>query len=225
MKAKIVALCLLFGISLGANAQFGGLGGLLGGGKSSGGADPAAVEKFTVDAILVNKTVSSALLQITAALSDKEKIAAVKESFDKLNATTDPKEQGAIMGTIYKTHLAATTDLLKSEEAKARLKNLSPEMQKKVARALLNVGIAALRFKPMLDNGNSMVQSIGSNPALLAKLPVIKESISLLAEAGAKVPELVSLGFSMMKTVNVDPGNPTAESKFEPITELAVPES
>jgi hypothetical protein len=231
MKRKIFAMLVLMGVSIGAQAQFGGLGGMmgglggmLGGRTAGGGADSSAIEKFTVDAFLINRTVSFALLQISAALGDKENIAAVKESFDKLNATTDPKDQGAVIGSIQKTYLAEAGNLLKSGEAKAKMEKLSPEMQQKVAKSLLAVGIAALRVKPMLESGSGIMQSIMTNPAQLAKLPLLKESLSLLAEVAPKMPDLITTGFAMMKSVNVNPGNPTADAKLEPITELAVPE-
>lgn len=225
MKQKIIALLMLLGMSMGAQAQFGGLGGKLGlGGGGGGGSDPAAIEKFTADALLINRAVTYSTLQIKAALGDKQNLATVKESIEKMNKATDPQEQNAVMGTIMKTELADSIDLLKSKEGKERMAQLSPDMQKKVAKSLFSVGVAALRVKPMMDNGQKAVQSMASNPAMLAKVGLVKGSLSLLADAAPKLPDLVSTGFAMMKDVKVDPGNPTADAELKIENNISIPD-
>lgn len=223
MKQKILAILMMFGMSMSAHAQFGGLGGMLGGGGGGGGGvDSAAVEKFTADAVLISKAVTYAALQIQAALGDKQKIETLKESISKMGST-NPQEQNAVMGTIIKTQLAESIDLLKSAEGKARMEQLSPEMKQKVAKSLFSVGIAALRVKPLMDNGSKMVQGMASNPTLLSKVGMVKESLSLLSDAAPKLPDLVSTGFALMKEVKVNPGNPTADAKLEVDTQVQIP--
>jgi hypothetical protein len=220
MIRKVLSFALLLSVTFSAHAQFGGLGGMLGGNRSGGSApDNASVEKFTLDALIINKAVTSALLQVQAALAKKEDMARIKEVVAKYSTTTDTRELGAVMGSVIKSDMASTLDVMKSQEGQARLAKLSPEMQQKVATSILNVAIASLRIKPMMDNGSNMMQSIGSNPMLLTKLPLIKDSLSLMADSAPKLPELISVGFSMLKTVKIDPGNPTAASK---IVEAAV---
>jgi hypothetical protein len=226
MKQKFLVMLMMLGISINAQAQLGGLGGMLGliGGGGGGGVDSNAVERFTVDAFLINKSVTYAALQIQAALGDKQKIAALKESIDKMNSSTDPQEQNALMGTIQKSQLAGAIDLLKSTDGKARMEQLSPEMKEKVAKSLFAVGVSALRIKPLMDNGSKMPQAMASNPMLLPKLVLVKESLVLLADAAPKLPDLVSTGFALMKDVKVNPGNPTAESKLEVDTNIMIPD-
>jgi hypothetical protein len=225
MKQKIVAILLMFGMSMSAQAQFGGLGGMLGGGGggSGGGVDSAAVEKFSVDAVLISKAVTYATLQIQAALGDKNEVETLKERISKMNSTTDPKEQNALMGTIIKSQLSASIDLLKSAEGKARMEQLSPQMKEKVAKSLFSVGIAALRVKPLIDNGSKMVQGMASNPTLLSKVGLVKDSLTLLGDAAPKIPELVSTGFALMREVKVNPGNPTADAKLEIDSSIEIP--
>jgi hypothetical protein len=213
MKTKLIGFVLAAATSFAANAQLPDL--KLGGGKG-GGADPAAIEKFTADANLINKTVFYAVMQIQLALRDKTEIAAQKESVEKMNASTDPQEQNALMGTQMKTELAATTDLMKSKEGKERMEKLSPEMKQKVAKSIFSIGVAALRIQPMIDNGKKAVDGIMANPAMLSKAGLIKDSLQLLAQAAPKLPELVSVGYSMLKDVKVDPGSPTNDSKLVP---------
>jgi len=226
MKQKIAAILIMFGMSISAHAQLGGLGSMLGGGGGGGGGvDSAAVEKFTVDAVLISKAVTYAALQIQAALGDKQKIETLKESISKMNGTTNPQEQNALMGTIIKSSLADSIDLMKSAEGKARMEKLSPEMKEKVAKSLLSVGIAALRVKPLMDNGTKMVQGMASNPTLLSKVGLVKESLTLLGDAAPKLPDLVSTGFALMKEVKVNPGNPTADAKLAVDTSIQIPEN
>lgn len=102
MKNKLMALFLAFGMASSANAQFGGLGGMMGGSKTSGGDVGAMAEEFNRDASAINEVVTYSLIQIVAALGDKQQIAAVKAVNDNLSKTTDPKEKGSIQGTAIK---------------------------------------------------------------------------------------------------------------------------
>ena len=132
MKQKLLGLILLLGVSLSANAQFGGLLGGKPAAGGGGGADPAAIEKFTVDAALINKAITYASLQIIAALGDKNNLAGIKQSLEKMNSS-DPKDQNAVMGTVLKTDLAASIDMLKSKEGKDSLLSLNSQRKSSIS--------------------------------------------------------------------------------------------
>jgi hypothetical protein len=141
-----------------------------------------------------------------------------------MNGTTNPQEQNALMGTILKSQLSESVDLLKSAEGKERMEKLSPEMKEKVDKSIFSVGIAALRVKPLMDNVSNMVQGMASNPTLLSKVGLVKESLSLLGDAAPKLPDLVSTDFALMKEVKVNPGNPSADAKLEVDTSVKIPD-
>lgn len=225
MKNKIIALFIALGAVSSANAQFGGLGGMLDGGKSSGGGDVGAMaDEFNRDASAINEVVSYSLLQIVAALGDKTQIANVKAVADNLNKTTDPKEKGSIQGTTVKDTAAVAETLLKSADAKAKVEKMAPEMQQKVAKSIFAVGVASLRIPAMMDKGKKIIEGVGSNPMNISKALPVKDGMAVFAAALPKMPSILTTGLQLMRDVKVDPGNPAADSKLEADKNLMVPE-
>lgn len=224
MKSKFFALFLALGLVTSAHAQFGGLGALTGGSKSSSGDVGPMIEEFNKDSALINQAVSSSLIQIVAALGDKEQIAKVKTHSDGLSKTTDAKEQGSIRGTVIKEQAAVAQELLKSADAKAKMAKLTPEMQQKVAKSIFQVGIAALRIPGLTDKGKKIIEGVGSNPMNLGKIGPVKDGLSMFGDAAPKLPAIVSTGLKLMRDVKMDPGTPTADSKFENV-DLTFPPS
>ena len=224
MKKKILAMMIAVGVISSAHAQFGNIGGMLGGGKSSGGGDVSVmVDEFNKDSSMVNEAVTYSLIQIVAALGDKRQIAAVKAISDNLTKTTDPKERGSIQGTAIKEQATVAQELLKSQEAKAKVEKLSPEMQKKVSKSIFAVGIAALRIPGMMDKGRKIMEGVGSNPMAISSALPVKEGMSVFADAMPKMPTIVSTGLSLMRDVKMDPGNPTIDAKLEVDKSLTIP--
>lgn len=217
MKSKILTVMLALVVSTSAHAQFGGLGGLMGGSKGGGGGDVGAqVLEFNEEANLISKTVAFALIQIVGALGDKTKIADIKVVNESLSKSTDTKEIGAISGSIIKSNFAEADQLLKSNDAKAKMESLSPEMQKKVAQSIFAVGVAALRMPAAIDKGKSIVAGVGANPMNITKVLPVKDGLSLYADVLPKLPTLVSTGLKLMSDVKVEAGNPTADAKLAP---------
>ena len=219
MKSKILTLMLALVVSTSANAQFGSLGGLmggLGGAKDGGGDVGAQVLVFNEEAALINKTVAFALIQIVGALGDKTKIADIKAVNDSLSKSTDTKEIGAISGSVIKSNFAEADELLKSKDAKAKMENLSPEMQKKVAQSIFAVGVAALRMPGAIDRGKSIIAGVGANPMNIAKVLPVKDGLSMYGDVLPKLPTFVSTGLQLMRDVKVEAGNPTADAKLVP---------
>jgi hypothetical protein len=218
MKSKVFALVLALGLVPAAHAQFGGLSALTGGAKSSSGDVGPMIEEFNKDSILINQAVSASLIQIVAALGDKTQIAAVKTITESLSKATEPKEQNAIRGTAIKDQAAVAQELLKAADAKTKVEKLTPEMQQKVAQSIFQVGIAALRIPGMTDKGKKIIEGVGSNPMNMGKISPIKDGLAMFADAGPKLPTIVSTGLKLMRDVKVNPGNPTVDAKLESFT-------
>lgn len=225
MKSKLIALLMVLGVATSAHAQFGGLGGMLGGAKGGGGGDTGAlVEEFNRDATLINEAVSYSLIQIIAALGNKEQIAAVRVINDNLKKTTDPKEKGSIQGTVLKDKTAEAEELLKNKESADKIAKMAPEMQKKVAQSIFAVGIAALKIPDMVAKGQQIIQGVGANPMNITKVLPVKDGLTVFAAALPKMPTLVSTGLKLMRDAKVDPGTPTKDSKLEANAEVSIPE-
>lgn len=228
MKNKIIALFIALGAVSSSNAQLGGLGGMLGGmlggGKSGGGDVGAMAEEFNRDASAINEVVAYSLIQIVAALGDKQQIAAVKAVNDNLAKATDPKEKGSIQGTAIKEQAAIADELLKSDQAKAKVEKMAPEMQQKVAKSIFAVGVASLRIPVMLDKGKRIMEGVGSNPMNITKALPVKDGMAVFFDALPKMPSILTTGLKLMRDVKVDPGNPAADSKIEPDKNVNFPE-
>lgn len=227
MKNKIIALFIALGAVSSANAQLGGLGGLggmLGGSRSGGGDVGAMADEFNRDASAINEVVTYSLIQIVAALGDKQQIAAVKAVNDNLAKTTDPKEKGSIQGTAIKEQAAIADELLKSDQAKAKVEKMEPEMQQKVAKSIFAVGVASLRIPVMMDKGRKIIEGVGSNPMNITKAIPVKDGMAVFIAALPKMPSILTTGLKLMRDVKVDPGNPAADSKIEPDKSVAFPE-
>lgn len=223
MKRQFLCALAALSLSVSAHAQFGGL---LGGARGGGGGDTGAlIDRFNADSALINRAVAHALAQIVVALGTKEQSASVQKVFEESTKKTDAKEAGALQGTIIKTNGAIAQEAMAAKDAKEKLEKLSPEIQKKVAESIFAVGVASLKIPGVLDTGKKIIEGVGSNPMMIARLPAVKDGISLLADAAPKLAPLVSTGFSLMREVKVDPGNPTASAELRPPSGgLAVPE-
>lgn len=190
------------------------------GGKPAGGGGgdiSTQIDSFNTNAGLINGAVSFSLVQIVAALGDKEQIATVKTQADNLGKATDAKEKGAAQGSIIKTTAGVAAELLNSKDAKAKMEKLSPEMQQKVAKSLFAVGVAALQLPGAIDQGKKIMQEAGSNPMNITKVMPVKDGLSMFADALPKLPSLVSTGFKLMRDVKVEPGNPSVDAKLKAV--------
>jgi hypothetical protein len=225
VKRLVIAITIAAAAVLPAQAQLGNLGGMLGGGaKSSGGDISAMVGEFVKDNALIRDAVSYSLMQIVAALGDKQQIAVVKARSDSLAKTTDAKEIGSIQGQLITEQSVIAQQLLESKEARARIEKLSPAMQAKVGQSILAVGVASLRIPGMMDKGKRVMEGVGSNPMNISKVAPVKDGIGMFADSAPKIAKIASTGYELMKAVKVDPGKPTLEAKLEPNKEVAFPE-
>jgi hypothetical protein len=215
MKKLICILCIFCGIATSASAQF-SLPGGLGGGKSSGGGEDVGVlvEKFNTQNFLISKVVAFSLEQIIGALGDKETIAQERAKYESIEKETNPQEKAKKEGQLIKDSAAQAQKLLDSNESKEKIKNMSPEMQKKVSKAILSVGIAGLQIPGMIDTGKKAIEAAGSNPMQLPKVLPLKDGVAVFIDTLPKIVKIASTGFSLLKDVKVKADSPTADAKL-----------
>jgi len=217
-------------LSMDGYAQLGGLGALKGGSKTeskneSGGNAAERADKFVADATVIREAVVYSLIQINAALGDKNQIAIARKQAESLAAETKPKELAAKQGTAIKDLSAEADRILKNAETEQKIKSLSPEMQKRVAQSLLAVGIAALKLPDTLEAGQALVSELSGNMmANMSRLGPLKDGLKTLGETAPKLPPLVSTGFKLMQSAKVDAGSPTKDAELKPNKEIVFPE-
>jgi hypothetical protein len=223
MKRKFLVLMLSLGVVGSAHAQFGAL---LGGAKGGGGGGDvsALVDEFNRDSVLIREAVTYSLIQIVAALGDKQQIAEVRAKNDSLSKTTDPKEAGSLQGQAVTQLSVVVQQLLDSADAKQKMEKLSPEMQKKVGQSILAVGIAGLRIPGMLDKGQRAIEGVGANPMMVTKIVPVKDGVAIFAETLPKLTKIASTGLALMRDVKMEAGTPTADAKLVVDKNVSIPE-
>lgn len=209
----MVAATLSLGSATPVFAQFGGLlGGTKGVSTGSGNID-ADVKTFTEKSSVVNKYAAQALVAINAAYSSDEERANAMAKLEKLNATTDPKEQNALVAEINKTEGAKVAQLAESKDLDEKTKKLDQAKQKMVGTAVANYLIAGARSVDLVKSGQGMMQSAASNPLSLPKLANVKDAIPLLNDAITNAAKVLPKFMDVLKGAKVDVPKVAADSK------------
>lgn len=226
MKLKLIAIAIALGAVSSAHAQFGlpKIGGGASSEKSAGGDVSVQIDGFNTDAVIINKTVSMALLQLKAAFDKKVDMAAIQKSAESITKATEAKEVAALASPIIKDEATKMKEQLSDAEAKKRIAELSPEMKKIVATALVNVGVASLKMPDMVDKGKGIIQNVSTNPMMAPKLLPVKDGVALFGDTLPKLPSLVSAGLNLLKEAKVDAATPTKDAKLTAATSITFPE-
>ena len=187
-----VALISLF--STPTFAQFGGLGGLIGGGKSSGGSDPA---KLKADLISYTETSSLVIARVSDALGLKEQAAKANQLALDIKAGKTGLKDG--VSQVQELSNALQKDI-KDRESQGQ--KLDAAQQGKVMEALLGFLIAWPMGKQIIDGVKSidktailqysdLIESVTLLPNLITGfIGMLNAGISLLSFSGADTTNL-----------------------------------
>jgi hypothetical protein len=181
-RAVIVAITLLAANA--AHAQFGALGGLVGGSKSaaSSGDLGADVNNFVTKSAALSAMTSVSLTAINSAFASDEEIAAKRAAIAAINQITDPKEKDAKHAALYESESAEAKRRLSSGEMEKKIGGLDSAKKKQIGDAILNFGIGTLQAVELTKSGQSLMQQAGSNPMNLPKLIPVKNAIPMLGK-------------------------------------------
>lgn len=217
IHAVMIATAVSLSTATPAMAQLGGLGGMLGGVKTGSATGSGNVEAdaktFTEKSSVVNKFAAQALVAISAAYSSDEERANAQAKLEKLNATTDPKEQNALVADINKTEGAKVAQLAESKDLGDKTKNLDQAKQKLVGTAVANYLIAGARAVDLTKSGQGMLQSAASNPMALPKLATVKEALPLLSDAASNAAKVLPKFVDVLRGAKVEVPKVSADSK------------
>lgn len=218
MKRNLAALFFVAILSTGAQAQF-GLPSLGGGSSNSNSGDIGAqVETFNKDANLFAQAMRASLVQINGAIGSDTQRAAAKAQMENITKGTNTQEEQARAGTYAKDSISETTALFASAEAKQRMDNLTPEIQKLVVDAYVQAIIAGTKIPAAVNSGKKILEGIGSNPMNISKAIPVKDGLSLYADMLPKIPPLLSAMAQFFKDRKVTPPNPAADAPQNVIT-------
>lgn len=214
IHAIMIAAAVSIGAATPAMAQLGGLlGGAKGGAATGSGNVEADVKTFTEKSSVVNKYAAQALVAISAAYSSDEERANAQAKLEKLNATTDPKEQNALVAEINKTEGAKVAQLAESKDLGEKTKSLDKEKQKMVGTAVANYMIAGARAVDLTKSGQGMMQSAASNPLTMPKLGNVKDALPLLGDAASNAAKVLPKFVDVLRGAKVEVPKVSADSK------------
>ena len=212
--AIFVATCMLAAGA--ANAQLGGLGGMLGGNKSnaaSSGDVGADVNTFVNKSAALSMMSGRAVMAINAAFASDTELAEKRAKLASFASITDPKEQLVKIAEVIKSEQAEAQARLDSGEMEKRMGTLSAEKKKMIGQALLNFGIGSLQAVELTKNGQALLQSASSNPMNVMKLGPVKDALPLLGKVAGDSGTFLLGVTKVARGANISVAAPKVDSK------------
>lgn len=199
-----------------ANAQFGSLGGLLGGSgdKASGNID-TDVKSFLDKSISIERTLNSAALAIVAAYANETDRAKMQGSLDEMKKTTDPKEAGAKFQAVSESTSAEMKKLTASADLNTQTQNLSESKKKQIAIGVGNFLFGALQAKDLVPSGQSVIKGASSNPMNITKVLPVKDALPRLANAMSLAADTIPQFVKVLQGANIKVPEVSSSSKTE----------
>jgi hypothetical protein len=216
VQAVLVAACLMGAGA--AQAQLGGLGGMLGGKKSAGGDIGAEVGSFVQQSQALSLLASNSVTAINAAFASDEQRKSKAAELEAINKLTNVDEQKARMAKLYESESAETKRLLDSGEMKERMASLDSAKKKQIGNALTNFGIGGLQALALTRTGQSLIQKAGADPMSLPKLMPVKDSLPLLGKVATDAGGFMVGVVKVAKGANIEVREVSASSKAEVVT-------
>ena len=211
-QAVVVAACLMGAGT--AQAQLGGLGGLLGGAKSSSSGDiGASVGTFVSQSAVLGALTSQSLLAINSAFMSKEDSAVIKAELNAINKLTDAGEKNVRTKQLYESQSAETKRLLDSGDMKGRMATLDADGRKQIGNALLNFAIGGLQAVELSKTGQALVGQAGANPMNLTKIMPVKDTLPLLGKVVSDSGGIIAGVAKLAQGAKIDVPKVTASSK------------
>jgi hypothetical protein len=213
-KTLLVAACLLAAGS--ANAQFGSLGGVLGGASKSagtGGDIGTDVTSFLQKSSSLSLLTTQSLAAINLAFATDTEAEQLRARMASYNKITEPKELQAKLAEEYKSQAAETERLLKSGDLEKRIGSLDGDKKKMIGNALLNFGIGALQAVDLARTGQGLVQKAGANPMQLPKVIPVKDALPVLGKVASDSAGFMAGLIKVAKGANISVTAPKADSK------------
>jgi hypothetical protein len=199
LLSRIVGIFVLGFLSIGlSHAQF-GLPSLKSpsGDKASAGA--MAPDEFIKQAQDADKLMKASRDYLFKGLASKDEVERIDRLQKAAEATTDPKEKDAKIAELGKEKDAVLKQVNFSQKAEQLKASKNSEQNKQIGNASFNFLLALLRDKELAGQSSSVISSATSNPAMMAKVPALKDvAASLTSQVGtasdlaSKLPTLFS---------------------------------
>jgi hypothetical protein len=182
-------------------------------GAAASGNIEADVADFVGKSAQLREIAYNSMLTILAAYANEEQLAKLKAADEEMNKKTNTNEKGAAQTAMIKT-MAADLETIKSQkDAAEKTKSLTAEKQKRVAKGLFSLAVAALQAPSLMDKGQKIISGVSLTNAM--KVLPVKDSLPMLADfvkyGGGTVAGFVKLA----KGANIEVKPATADGKPE----------
>jgi hypothetical protein len=203
-----------------AQAQFGNLGGMLGGGGKASGDVDTDVKAFLGKSINIEKTLNAAALAIVAAYASEADRAKLQGSLDEINKATDPKEADAKFQAVSESTSAEMKKLAASSDLSTQTQGLSAAKQKQVAVGVGNFLWGALQAKDLVPTGQAVMKGVSGNPMNITKVIPVKDALPRLVNAMSLAADTIPQFVKVMQGANIKVAEVSSSSKEEKIESL-----
>ncbi len=198
-----------------AQAQLGGLGGLLSAVKGGGGGGDisADVSTFVTQSAALSQLTGRSVIAIKLAFDNAEQRALTKAELDAIEKLTDTKERDARRAKLVESASAEAKRLYDSGEMKSKMTTLDSASKKQVGDALLNYGIGALQAVALTRTGQSLIAKASANPMTLPQILPVKDSLPLLGKVVTDSGGFMAGVIKLAQGAKIDVPTPKADSK------------
>lgn len=174
-------------LALGMSSQIqafglGGLGNLVGGVTSGGGANAGQqIDDFLKTADEAHALTSKSVQILADALLTKEANDKLKADMEAAKAIQDPKEREANIRKVEADSLAALAKIDYEKNAKVKEIENDKKKQAQVGASIYNFMLALLKDKELVEKGSYLASSVSSNPLLITKLGKVTDVVTSIS--------------------------------------------
>lgn len=217
MKFRMLLVGMMVGVALCGTAMGFGLPSM-GGGSSKPAGDPDAyLKKSQTSESLVNKSADLLFLLVAS----KEAQAKAEELQKKIAATTDPKEQKALLQQKQDSALAEISNAAASKNLEAQAKSWDEKKKAQGKAALFNLALGSKMAAELVPEGQDLAKSIKSNPMMVTKLGSITEAVKSMGGVISGSGKVLTALPPVFKAAKIDVELPkTAMDKPQPMADI-----
>ncbi len=178
---------------------------------SSGGATPQEVDRFLSEAVAADSLVQDSSMHLLRAVVSKERVAEIEAHLKAAKEIQDPQEKQA--------KLVAFGAEVNAELAKADYDKLNEQLKaehnakknESIRNSIWNLGLGSVKDVQLVNTGKGLVSGVPS-PAIVDRIPAVKEAITRLASQSDGLAKILGRAKSLMSTVGLE-NLPTSASE------------
>jgi len=216
----VVAACATLALPVGASAQFGGLGHVLGGGSSApspSAASPADGDAFLANALMSTKNVMISAKLLSAALVKRSDKAALKGEIDAIQNMQSFKELGTQKDDLQSNLGAISARGDVAGELTTTYQAADAQEKQLIAIAIANLALGTYRNIKLAGEAPGFVKGFAGNPLMLRRIGEFKMAADLLVIQSKGFATIAPALPKIMTALKVAAPQQSDTTKFQPV--------